>query len=398
MSNVFCPPSNRRRLALLALIAVAGTCLSLLAYGVLHSKDENLLGTRLDIEAERRAKAIASRFRSNASSIWGLSGFVRRGQPGSPDEFQEAAERVLKSNTDIRAVYWIPHLTPDKRSVYEQAAAGLGLTGFQFRELSAEYQLRPATVTDDRELLPIYFAAPPDRQQALLGLDILSQPTLRKTIAEAIGSGRTTMSTAVAWPDDPQGSKVILNLRAVYSEAIAGDDPQAPEVRRNKLLGLLAVSICIDTLLAESLSDFGPGIDVQFCDTTASPQDQLLCVYRSQTKDVAFSAPGGTGSAACPARGAAAHYPGCAGTTLGDLLPTHGRLFGQAIGFVAAGLPGLRPGLNRRLDNVCQHAVEPHGKGSAAGDPPHQRIGLRTVPAGNAVGILAGLYLLQGPR
>lgn len=34
MSNVFCPPSNRRRLALLALIAVAGTCLSLLAYGV----------------------------------------------------------------------------------------------------------------------------------------------------------------------------------------------------------------------------------------------------------------------------------------------------------------------------------------------------------------------------
>jgi len=300
MSNVFCPPSNRRRLALLALIAVAGTCLSLLAYGVLHSKDENLLGTRLDIEAERRAKAIASRFRSNASSIWGLSGFVRRGQPGSPDEFQEATERVLKSNTDIRAVYWIPHLTPDKRSVYEQAAAGLGLTGFQFRELSAEYQLRPATVTDDRELLPIYFAAPPDRQQALLGLDILSQPTLRKTIAEAIGSGRTTMSTAVAWPDDPQGSKVILNLRAVYSEAIAGDDPQAPEVRRNKLLGLLAVSICIDTLLAESLSDFGPGIDVQFCDTTASPQDQLLCVYRSQTKDVAFSAPGGTGSAAAP--------------------------------------------------------------------------------------------------
>ena len=300
MSNVLYPRSNSRRLVFLTLIAVVGTCLSLLAYGVLHSKDENLLGTRLDIEAERRAKAIARRFRANADSIGKLEGFVRQGQPGSPDEFYEAAERVLKNHHDVRAVYWIPHLTPDKRSVYQQAAEGLGLTGFQFRQVTAECQLRPAAVSEDQELLPIYFAAPAPQQQALLGLDLLSEPKLQKTIAEAIDSGKAAISTALTWPDEPQRGKVFLKFRAAYAETIAEDEPQAREVRRSKLLGLLAVSICLDRLLAESLSDFGPGIDVQFCDTAAGPSPQPLCVYRSQTNEVAFSTPAGECQAARP--------------------------------------------------------------------------------------------------
>jgi len=312
MPNVLHPPSKGRRLLFLACVAATGVCLSLLAYGALHSKDERLFGSRLEADAERRAKAIERRFMMNMAAIDGLSAFVRGGQPGSPDEFREAADRLLASCGDMRAVYWIPRLTPDNRAVYEQAAEGLGLTGFQFRELTAERQLRPASVADDRDLLPIYFAAPLDRQQALLGLDIFSDPKLQQPITEAIRSGRPTVSTAVIWPDDLPGSKVFLNLHTVYSENISADESQAREVRRNKWLGMLAVAIRVDSVLAESLSVFSPGIAVWLYDEGAPPQDQLMGVYRNRTNSGEFSASDTASRAADPtaSRSVALEVPG----------------------------------------------------------------------------------------
>ena len=276
---------------MLALIAAVGVCLSLLAYVPLSTKDARLFSMRLEADAVPRVKAVERRFRMNIAAIYGLATFVRAGQPGSPDEFQEAAERIFRAHPDVRGVYWIPYVTPARRSVYEQAAEGLGLTGFQFREFSAEGQLRTAVVSDEQALLPIYFAAPMDQQQALLGLDLLSAPVLQETVAEAIASGRPTISTAVTWPDDPHGRKVFLNLRAVYSETISADEPHARQVRQDKLLGLLAVSMCTDAMLLESLSVFGAGIDVMLYDAEAPNPDRPLCVYCSLTNGVEFLDP-----------------------------------------------------------------------------------------------------------
>lgn len=281
--------SKRRRLLFLALIAFGGVCLSLLGYMALRSKEERLLGTRLEADGEQRARAIERRFRNDVVAIYGVSTFIRRGQPGSREDFREAAERLLSANRDVCAAYWIPRLKPEEQPLYEEAARAAGVSDYRIRNLSADGLLRPTSTLSDRDLLPIYFAEPTAQQRGLLGLDLAAVPTLHETIVQAVNEGRPTVTTAVSWTDDPSGGEVFFNFRAVYADVIAGDEPNVRELRRQKLVGLLALLIRCDGMLAGALSDFRPGIDVRVFDESPGAARRSMCVYRSETKDTEFA-------------------------------------------------------------------------------------------------------------
>jgi CHASE1-domain containing sensor protein len=289
MSNYFPPKSKRRRIAFLTLIAGVGVCLSLVGYWALRAKETRLLGMRLEADAAQRARAIESRFRLDLTAIWGLSSFVRRGQPGSRNEFREVADRVQNGNHDIHAVYWIPDIEADERELYEQAAQSEGLTAYETQELDRNHRLCPAFPLATGDLLPIYFAEPMDTQSVVLGLDLRSVAHLKEVINEAVSTGRPSVSTAVAWADDPQGPKVFVQLRAVYTDLIVGDGPDVMKLRRQKLLGFLAVLIHCDDMLAEALNHFGPGIDVRMLDTSAAENGQCMCVYHSTSNSTEFA-------------------------------------------------------------------------------------------------------------
>jgi PAS domain S-box-containing protein len=287
MSNFFGIKSNRSRIAFLTLVAGVGIGLSLAGYWALRVKEERLLGTRLEADAEQRARAVESRFRVDLTAIWGLASFVRRGQPGSRDEFREVAGRVQGSNHNIHACYWIPHIEADERDLYEQSAQSEGLT-YETQELDCDHRLRPAFPRDAEDLLPIYFAEPMASQLAVLGLDLRSVDLLQEVIEEALTTGRPAVSGALPWADDPQGPKVFVQLRAVYTDVIARDAQDAQELRRQKLLGFLAVLIRCDSTLADALTHFQSGIDVRMLDASAAQGRQCMCVYRSTSKRTEF--------------------------------------------------------------------------------------------------------------
>jgi len=291
MSSLFASESKRRRAVFLALIAAGGVCLSLLAYRALLVKEERLVRTRLEADAAQRVRLIERRFQGNVVAIYRLASFVRRGQPGSRTDFSEAADRLLTTNRDVCAVYWVPHLQPDERPLYEEAAQAAGLSGYQIKDLSADGKSRPTPTPSDRELLPIYFAEPMPQQQSVLGVDLFSAPELQETIVRAIEEGRPTVTAAVTWPGDPPGAKVLFNVRAVYADVITGDEPDVRELRRQKLVGLLVVLIRCDEMLAGALNVFPPGIDVRVFDESPAAGRRLMCVYHSETQETDFAPP-----------------------------------------------------------------------------------------------------------
>ncbi len=289
MSSLSASQSKERRVVLLTLIAASGVCLSLLAYGALRAKDERLVRARLEADASQRVRLIEQRLQSDVVTIYRLSSFVRQGQPGSREDFREVAERLLAANPDVRAVYWIPHFRPDERSLYEEAARTTGIPDYEIKNLSADGQLRKTPNASDRDLMPIYFAEPMPQQQAVLGLDLASVPDLQESIVRAIEEGRPTVTAALDWPDDPDGAKILFNFRAVYAERISGDGADVRQQRRQQLVGLLAVLIRCDEMLAGSLNLFPPGIDVRMFDHRPASGRRLMCVYHSQTRDTEFS-------------------------------------------------------------------------------------------------------------
>ena len=77
MSSLLPSKSQCRRAVFLALIAVSGACLSLLAYWALWVKEERLVRTRLEADAAQRVRLIERRFQGDVVAIYRLSSFVR---------------------------------------------------------------------------------------------------------------------------------------------------------------------------------------------------------------------------------------------------------------------------------------------------------------------------------
>jgi len=296
MLNQLMSKSFRRRAPFLILVAASGIGLSLLAHQVLKQDDDRLLQTRLEADAEQRARAIESRIRVDLTAIWGLASFIRRGQPGGRGEFSEVANRLLTNNDNIHAVYWIPQVEPEERELYDMAAHSEGITSFEIQELDRHGQPHPAFPSDTRDSLPVYFAEPMESQLPLLGLDLRSVASLEEVIDAAIATGRPTVSAAMPWVDQPDGPQVLVHVRAVYSDLIRGDGPEVPELRRQKLLGLLAVLIRCDRMLQEALSNFPPGVDVRLIDRSPTSPRPCMCVYRSSLNHIDFGPPDDAGA------------------------------------------------------------------------------------------------------
>ena len=288
MLNQFASRFLHRRAAFLTLVAAVGIGLSLVGYVLLKGDDNELLDARLKADAEQRARAIESRIRVDLTAIWGLSSFIRHGQPGGREEFAEIAGRVQNNNDSVHAVYWIPQVEPEERQLYEMAAQTEGLATFEFQELDHLNRLRSAFPSETRQLLPIYCAEPMESQATLLGLDLASVTPLASVINEAIATGRPTVSAAMPWVDNPDGVKVFVQLRAVYTDQIRGDGPDAAELRRQKLLGFLAVLVRCDRVCAGALSDFPAGIDVRMIDQPPGTEASCMCVFRSGTNRTDF--------------------------------------------------------------------------------------------------------------
>ena len=190
------------------------------------------------------------------------------------------------ANRDISAVYWIPRVTPGARPAHEQAARQQGLTGYQLQRLGRDGRLEPLPAVTGQEVLPIYYAVPRGSERRLWGLDVTSLPALRTSLAEAIDTGRPTVTEPLDWGAESPPRMVFLVLRAIYTATATG---LSPDERRDKLLGLLAFAIRADAVLAEPLAAFPRGIDVHLFGETEPGGRRFACMYDSETARVEFS-------------------------------------------------------------------------------------------------------------
>ena len=178
-----------------------------------------ILGGKLEV-IERELQGILS--------LYNASEFVTQ------EEFETYAIPILKNNTYIQSLSWLPRISHSQRKFYEEKMASSGYPDYRVTEESPEGVLIEAKARE--EYFPVHYVEPLKRNDALFGFDLASIPSIHQTIRESRDTARIMASVRFARQQENQNHAGIFVFAPYYETKTI---PVSLETRREKLNGFL---------------------------------------------------------------------------------------------------------------------------------------------------------------
>ena len=247
--------------ALLALL-VGGILTGLLAWATLNQFHQQLR-QRFQLLASERYSRIEERFEDQEQRLDGLRRFFVNSESVSREEFDGFAKPLLHRT---QAYSWAPRVSRTERPRLERVVREEGLSGFTFRELTADGQLQPATERD--EYVPVLYTQTQSRLPTPLGYDLLAQALRRSTLERADRIGRMAVSQPLNLVGiEPAYSRGVLLVAPVNRQNLPNTTPA----------GYVMAVISMRQLLGDGLPEENhDSLSVRILDVSSDDQHEVL--------------------------------------------------------------------------------------------------------------------------
>ena len=206
-------------------------------------------------------------------ALYEASGSVDR------EEFEKFAHGILREQTAILAVSWIPRVARADRAAHELAAVREGLAGYRIKSPAPDGRLIPA---EDRiEYFPIFYSTELNRDSPVYGLDLNDGGMRQQTLERARdGDSMATSPNFVlrSGVGDRNGFFVVM---PVYRPGLPHDTVRD---RRGNLAGFVEgvfqSGVMIETILDTATAP--AGLDIYLFAANAAPDASPLYFHGSR--------------------------------------------------------------------------------------------------------------------
>ncbi len=148
-----------------------------------------------------------------------LSALMMASDKVTATEFQKFVTNIFAANSTVRALEWVPAVTNDNKSAFEQFASEQLKQSYSITEQSVMGELIQATT---RPLyFPVLYAYPAPSNIADLGLDLFSHPDKFTAMNAARRSGKIVASAPVTLVQDDFSSPGSLMFFPVFNSAMS---------------------------------------------------------------------------------------------------------------------------------------------------------------------------------
>lgn len=249
-------------------IAAAGIVASVIIFLVASSTEWARFEVAFSRDAASLSQAIRSRAHDSQFVVDALVAFHEGSQKVDRREFKAFVRTFGDKVLHMDAVAWIPRVKHSWRQSFEDAARKDGLRNYQITEQNTHGSLQPVPQRD--EYFPLDYLEPLEGHEALLGMDLASNPAGREAIERARDTGEPTVSGPVTF--DAKGKeKKILFLVPVYEKNRPVD---SVENRRRHIEGMYAGVLSIGPFVEASIAPFpSHGIDFAVFDVPLEESD-----------------------------------------------------------------------------------------------------------------------------
>src|ERR1700730_9874160 len=160
-----------------------GLALSVSAWFFVSIREDRLSELELGTRAENHALILQNGIDEYVAKIAALRAlFESSDSELSRREFTTFSEFLLRDQTAILAVTWIPRITRANRVAHELAAVREGLPGYRIKSVAADGSLAPSAAAD--EFFPVSYSSRESLGSPVYGLDLndggLRQQTLER--------------------------------------------------------------------------------------------------------------------------------------------------------------------------------------------------------------------------
>lgn len=251
-----------------ALVLGVGLLLSYAIYYKVKEGEEQ----RFALEFERRASALPMAFQNGINSrfkaLISISDWiVAQKESGIYDDkatlrsgFLSISESLVARQGSILFLAYVPRVHAGEVSALEQTARKDGVQNFTVRAHTENTRHAGTGAFPFR--YPIYIVEPVKGNEALLGLDAMSQTVLRNTLETAFRRREISASARSAPIDGQKGYQVIFAANPLFNPSGSKEKPGTGE-----LMGYALAVYRLDKMIEESLGgiDMG-GIDLHIYD------------------------------------------------------------------------------------------------------------------------------------
>ena len=252
------PPRLRRFLPWM--ILAVGVLMSLFAFYSVKKWEKSVVHIDFEMLSASHAAAIGNELTRHLDASEALVGLYAVSQHIDRRQFDQFAEDVLASHTDIQAMMWAPHVSAADRPVLARQAEQDGLMNFRIHDLNGGDT--SISITAPEEYVPILYVQPMTQNDSLVGIDLMAAPDYRDILEKARDTGHMAVSAPLQLnlkTADSVGNGVMLVHAVYYPEAnletVAG--------RRAGLKGYVLQLFRIGDLIEEALRESAVlGLDI----------------------------------------------------------------------------------------------------------------------------------------
>ena len=137
-----------------------------------------------------------------------------RSVPVGRADFKALVTDAVRRFPMVQAIEWAPRVAAGERAAFE-AAQNNAISGFAIREVAP--QAAPRRAGERAEYYPVSYIEPLAGNERALGLDLISDPERKATVAEALASGTVTATGPLRLVQEPGQQAGLLLLQRVSS-------------------------------------------------------------------------------------------------------------------------------------------------------------------------------------
>jgi diguanylate cyclase (GGDEF)-like protein/PAS domain S-box-containing protein len=267
--------------------AVAGIALSLAAWSYLWARDDRLAELKLREQADNYGLLLQYGINENLKTIAGLRAqFQASDHAVSRTEFAAFADLVMRDQSAIRSLAWIPRVAHADREEVELSATRDGIPNYRIKSLTPGGSLVHSPERD--EYFPILYSTTNSVASPTYGIDLASEEMRRATLERARDGNRPAASSIFRAQPELGGWRAFFVVLPVYK---AGRPLASVEDRRRNLAGFVqgvfAVEAMVEAILDGTTTDAGLDIHLfaEAAGGSASPIHSRASQRRNGTRE-----------------------------------------------------------------------------------------------------------------
>jgi diguanylate cyclase (GGDEF)-like protein/PAS domain S-box-containing protein len=241
--------------------AVIGVVLSVSAWFAVSSREDRLAELELSARVNDHALILQNGINNYLDRVVALRALFQSSDEVTRPEFTIFAHSILRGQTAILSVSWVPRITRAERAAHELAAVRDGLPGYRIRSAAADGSSAPAA--DKTEYFPVFYATSESPTSPVYGLD-LNDGGIRQRPLERARDGDQMATTRNFLLRSGAGNR--NGFFAVLPVYRAGLPHETPQDRRDNLvgfvLGVFQTGVMIETILNTTTT--AGGLDLYF--------------------------------------------------------------------------------------------------------------------------------------